>query len=51
MPLVTEGVETKLGPTGEEDQMGQILPHSRSEGKEIKTLHKRLGSHIQEKAY
>lgn len=31
MPLVT-GVETKLGPTGEQDQMDQILSHSRSQG-------------------
>jgi len=51
MSLVTGGVETKLGTTGEEDQLDQTLPHSRSRGKENKTLHKRLGSHIQEKAY
>lgn len=37
MSLVTGGVETKLGPTREEDQLDQILPHSRSQGKENKT--------------
>jgi len=39
MSLVTGGVETKLGPTDEQDQLEQILPNSRSEEKENKTLH------------
>ena len=40
MPLVTEGVETKLGPTGEQDQMDQILSHSWSQGEEEKEKEK-----------
>jgi len=39
MPLVTRGVDTKLGRTGEQDQMDQILSHSRSQGKKKMRLY------------